>query len=65
MANQAYQCLHALVMVGSVVDGVHTDCVDTKALELLNVTLATSNVGDGILSIGCAACSVSVWVVEG
>jgi hypothetical protein len=42
-------------VVRSVVDGVHTDGVDAERLELLNVALATSSVGDWVLSIRCAA----------
>jgi hypothetical protein len=45
-------------VVRSVVNGVHTDGVDTKALELLDVALAASSVGDGVLSIRCAT-----WLV--
>jgi hypothetical protein len=39
-------------VVGSVVHSVHTDSVDSELLELGNVALATSSVGNGVLSIG-------------
>jgi hypothetical protein len=54
MSKWTYQSLHALVVVGGVVDSVDTNGVDAEALELVDVALATSNVGDGVLSIGCA-----------
>jgi hypothetical protein len=52
-------------MVGSVVDGVDTNSIDAETLELLDVALATSNVGDGVLSIRCATWSKSVRVIAG
>lgn len=51
-------------MVGSVVNGVHTNSVDAKALELLNVALATSGIGNRVLSIRSTACPLSVSVVN-
>jgi len=56
----SYQSAHAFLVIGSVVDGVHTDGVDAELLELRDVALATSYVGDGILCIGGATCSRSV-----
>lgn len=41
-------------MVGAVVDSVDADSVDAEVLELLNVALAASLVGDGVLCIGSA-----------
>lgn len=38
-------------MVGAVVYGVHTDSVDAQLLELLDIALATVNVGDRVLSL--------------
>jgi hypothetical protein len=57
-ATISYQGVHALVMVGRVVDSVHADGVDAEALELFNVTLAASDIGDGILRI-----SGTTWLV--
>jgi hypothetical protein len=54
-SSDPYQSVHALVMVGGVVDSVHTDSVDSEALELLNVALATGSVGDRVLGIRCAS----------
>jgi hypothetical protein len=42
-------------VVGAVVDSVDTDGVDAELLELLNVALAASLIGDGVLCIGGAA----------
>jgi hypothetical protein len=47
-------------VLGSVVDGVDTDRVDAELLELLDVTLAASSIGDGILSIGSTTCGMLV-----
>jgi len=49
---------HALVVVGSVVDSVHTDSVDSQLLELYDITLAAIDVRNGILSTRRAA-----WLV--
>jgi hypothetical protein len=35
-------------VVGSVVDGVDADSVDTKLLELCNVALAAISISDGV-----------------
>jgi hypothetical protein len=45
---------HAGVVVGAVVDSVDADGVDAELLELLNVALAASLVGNGVLRIGGA-----------
>ena len=45
---------HAGVVVGAVVDSVDTDSVDSKLLELGNVTLASLFIGNGVLGIRCA-----------
>lgn len=50
--------VHALVMVGRVVNRVDADGVDAELLELGNVTLAARGIGNRVLSIGCAA-----WLV--
>jgi hypothetical protein len=42
----------------SVVDGVHTNGVDTKLLEVDDVALATGRIGDGVLCVGRAT-----WLV--
>jgi len=47
-------------VVGSVVDSVDTDSVDAELLELVNVALAASSVGDGVLSIGGTTCGMLV-----
>jgi hypothetical protein len=52
-------------MAGGVVDGINTDSVDAEALELLDVAFATSNIGNGVLSIGCATWSKSDQVIAG
>jgi len=41
-------------VVGAVVDSVDADGVDAELLELLNVALAASLVGDGVLCVGGA-----------
>jgi len=46
--------VHAGVVGRSVVDSVDTDSVDTELLELGDVTLAASLVGNGVLCIRCA-----------
>lgn len=46
--------VHALVVRGSVVDGVDTDSVDTKLLELGNVALAAGLIRNRILGIRSA-----------
>jgi hypothetical protein len=53
--------VHALLVVASVVDGVDADGVDAELLELGNVTLAASSVGDGILCIRCATWRRLAW----
>lgn len=45
---------HAGVVVRGVVDGVDTDSVDSKLLELGNVALAASGVSDWVLCVGGA-----------
>jgi hypothetical protein len=50
-------------VIGRVVDRVDTDGVDAELLELLNVALAAGDVGNGVLRIRRAACSLSVWMV--
>lgn len=52
------ESLHASVVVGSVVDGVHADSVDCKLLEFGNVALAAICISNGVLSIGRAT-----WLV--
>jgi hypothetical protein len=52
-------------MAGSVVDSVDADGVDAEALELLDVALAASNVGDRVLSIGCATWSCQFELLSG
>jgi hypothetical protein len=47
-------------VVGSVVNSVDTDGVNTELLELGNVALTAGLVGNGILCIRCAAWSLSV-----
>lgn len=42
---------HALVVVGSVVHGVHTNGVDAQLLELYDVALAAVDVGNGVLGL--------------
>ena len=45
--------VHAGVVLGSVVDSVDTDGVDTKLLELGDVALTTILVGDGVFRVRC------------
>lgn len=52
------QCLHAVVVVGSVVHGVDANGVDAEVLELLDVTSANFLVGEGV-----DAGSVTAWLV--
>jgi hypothetical protein len=56
MSGDLYQGVHALVMVGSVVNGVHANSVNAELRELCNVALAARSIGDRILCVGCAAC---------
>jgi hypothetical protein len=46
------ESVHALVVVGGVVDGVDTDSVQAEILEVLDVTLAALSIGDGIGELG-------------
>ena len=46
------ESVHALVVVGGVVDGVNTDGVQAELLEVLDVALATVGIGDGIGELG-------------
>ena len=49
------QLLHALVVVGGVVDGVDTDGVDAELLEVLDVTLTRGRVGQRVVELARAA----------
>jgi hypothetical protein len=51
-------------VIGRVVDRVDTDGVDAELLELLNVTLATGDISDGILCIRSAAYLLSVLMLS-
>jgi hypothetical protein len=42
------QSLHTLVMIGLVVNGVDSDCVDAKVLELLDITEADVRISQRI-----------------
>lgn len=56
---------HALVVVGGVVDSVHTDGVDAQLLELLDIALAPVDIGNGVLSVrGAAGLVVNTANVE-
>ena len=46
------ESVHALVVVGGVIDGVDTDGVQAEILEVLDVTLATVGIGDGVGKLG-------------
>ncbi len=46
--------VHAGIVVGRVVNGVDTDRVDAELLEVLDVTLAASGIGNGIFGCGGA-----------
>lgn len=46
------QLVHAIVVGGGVVDGVHTDGVDAELLELNDVASAVCSVGDRVNEVG-------------
>lgn len=46
--------VHAFVVVGCVVNGVHTDGVDAELLEVLNVSLAVLSIGKWVGDLGGA-----------
>lgn len=50
--------IHALIVIGRVVDGVNTDGVQTEFLEVLDVTLATLGISNGVRPINNRLISV-------
>lgn len=49
------QGVHALVVVLGVIDGVDTDSVQAKLLEVFDVTLTSIDIGDGVGKLGRAS----------